>query len=66
MITYKGYDGCVERDDAMNFFHWHVMNIQDVITFQGSSVQDLQKAFHDSVDDYLDFCHQRGETPEVP
>jgi predicted HicB family RNase H-like nuclease len=26
----------------------------------------LTKAFHDSIDDYLAFCRQRGETPDKP
>ncbi len=42
------------------------MDLRDVITFQGKSVDELQQAFHDSVDDYLDFCQQRGEDPDKP
>jgi predicted HicB family RNase H-like nuclease len=26
----------------------------------------LRQAFHDSVDDYLEFCAERGEDPEKP
>jgi predicted HicB family RNase H-like nuclease len=46
--------------------HGEVINIRDVITFQGSSVQELKQAFQDSVDDYLEFCKQRGEEPNKP
>jgi len=42
------------------------INTPGVITFQGSSVKELKKAFEDSVDDYLDFCGSRGEDPEKP
>ena len=38
----------------------------DVITFEGETVKELKQAFQDSVDDYLDFCKQRGEEPEKP
>ncbi|MEH1997674.1 MAG: type II toxin-antitoxin system HicB family antitoxin [Nostoc sp.] len=37
-----------------------------MITFQGSSVAELKQAFSDSVDDYLDFCRERGEKPDKP
>ena len=43
-----------------------MINTRDVITFQGSSVKELKKAFRDSVDDYLEFCAQRNESPEKP
>ena len=45
-------------------FHGEVINTRDVITFQGNTVKTLIRAFHDSVEDYLDFCKQRNEEPE--
>ena len=66
MMTYKRYAGFVEFDEEANIFHGEVINIRDVITFQGSSVKELRKAFMDSVDDYLAFCAKRGEKPEKP
>ncbi|BAZ83499.1 MAG: type II toxin-antitoxin system HicB family antitoxin [Sphaerospermopsis kisseleviana] len=66
MMKYKGYEAVVEFDDQAAIFHGEVINIRDVITFQGSSVEELKKAFQDSVDDYLAFCKQRGEEPDKP
>lgn len=66
MMEYKGYVGQVEFDDEANIFHGEVINLRDVVTFQGSSVQELRKAFEESVDDYLDFCEERGESPDKP
>ena len=43
-----------------------IINIRDVITFQGSGVEELKQAFQDSIDDYLEFCKQRGEEPDKP
>lgn len=39
---------------------------RDVITFQGTTVAEIKQAFHDSVEDYLDFCAQLGHEPEKP
>ncbi len=66
MMEYKGYTAKVEFDDAAGIFHGEVLNLRDVITFQGETVQELKQAFHDSVDDYLEFCAERGESPEKP
>jgi predicted HicB family RNase H-like nuclease len=66
MIEYKGYLGKVEFDDDANIFHGEVINLRDVVTFQGETVDELRKAFHESVDDYLDFCATRKEAPEKP
>jgi predicted HicB family RNase H-like nuclease len=65
-MEYKGYIGKVEIDDEAGILHGEVINIRDVITFEGTSVDEIQKAFRESVDDYLDFCAQRGESPEKP
>ena len=66
MMEYKGYFAKVEFDDDANTFHGEVINLRDVITFEGETVRELKKAFQDSVDDYLDFCAKRGEDPEKP
>jgi len=66
MMEYKGYLGVVEFDDEADIFHGEVVNTRDVITFQGKSVKDLRKAFVESVNDYLEFCAQRGEAPDKP
>jgi predicted HicB family RNase H-like nuclease len=66
MMEYKGYMGKAEIDDEVGILHGEIINIRDVITFEGTTVDEIQKAFRESVDDYLDFCTQRGETPEKP
>jgi predicted HicB family RNase H-like nuclease len=66
MMEYKGYIGNIEYDDQAEIFHGEVINTRDVITFQGTSVAELRKAFKDSIDDYLAFCAERGEKPDKP
>ena len=66
MMEYKGYVGKVEFDDEANSFHGEVINTRDVITFQGQSADEIRQAFQDSIDDYLEFCTERGEGPDKP
>jgi predicted HicB family RNase H-like nuclease len=64
MMRYKGYIGNVTYDADAKVFHGEVIGLKDVITFQGTAVDELEKAFHDSVDDYLVWCKERGDKPE--
>jgi predicted HicB family RNase H-like nuclease len=65
-MEYKGYFGSVTFDSENDVFHGEVIGIRDVITFQGKSVVELRRAFRDSVNDYLAFCQERGESPDKP
>ena len=64
MLKYRGYTGYVIYDDEAHIFHGELVGIRAVITFQGTTVKEIEDAFKDSVDDYLDWCKQRGKEPE--
>ena len=66
MLRYKGYTGYVEFDNEAELLHGGVLDTRDVITFQGNTVDEVRKAFRDSIDDYLEFCSERNEKPEKP
>lgn len=48
-MEYKGCIGVVEFDDSAKIFHGEVVNTRDVITFQGTSVEEIENAFRDSI-----------------
>jgi predicted HicB family RNase H-like nuclease len=66
MMKYKNYTGHVEYDSDAKIFHGDVLGIKDVVTFQGRTVEEIEQAFKDSIDDYLDLCRERGEEPDKP
>ncbi len=66
MIEYNGYLAEIELDDKAEVFHGRVINTRDVITFEGTSIEELRQAFKDSVDDYFEFCKELGQEPEKP
>ena len=65
-MEYRGYTAKVEFDSDAKLFHGKVLDLRDVITFQGTSVAELEEEFRASVDDYLEWCAERGEEPEKP
>jgi len=65
-MEYKGFTGRVEYDDEAGLFHGEIVDTRDVVTFQGRSVDEIEHAFRDSVDDYLEFCAKLGAPPDKP
>lgn len=66
MLKYKGYTGYVVFDDEARIFHGEVAALKAVITFQGTTVDEIEQAFKDSIEDYLEWCEKRGKDPEKP
>ncbi|HEX3656695.1 MAG TPA: type II toxin-antitoxin system HicB family antitoxin [Pirellulales bacterium] len=63
---YKGYFGHAEYDADAGIFHGDVIGTRDVITFEGKTIEDLNKEFCESIEDYLDMCKENGRPPERP
>ncbi len=66
MMEYKGYIGKVEYDSDARIFAGSVINTRTVITFQGRDVDELEREFRNSVDDYIQWCKEDGVAPERP
>lgn len=62
-MEYKGYKAVIHFDDRDAIFHGHLVDTYDDVFFEGTSVDDLEKAFRAAVDDYLEYCAQSGHEP---
>lgn len=65
-MKYKGYTGSVDYDADDRLFHGRVDGITDIVSFQGDTVDALEADFRAAVDDYLDFCKERGVEAQRP
>jgi predicted HicB family RNase H-like nuclease len=63
VLEFKDYTGSVEFSAKDNVFFGKIVGIRDAVTFEGSTVEELTKAFHESVNDYLDTCKKMGKDP---
>ena len=50
MMQYKGYEAKIEYDDEDLLFFGRVININDIIVFDGLSVDELEQTFHRVID----------------
>lgn len=65
-IEYMNYHAFIDYDPEIEKFIGRVMNARDIITFYGSSVDELKREFEVSIKDYLKLCAERGIEPERP
>ena len=63
-IEYKGYIGSVEFSETDKVFFGKVMGIRTLISYEGTTAQELLEDFHGAVDDYLELCQAEGVEPE--
>lgn len=63
-MKYKGYRAAIEYDPQLNTFYGLVLDLEDVLTFQGNSVAELQAAMVETIDEYLDYCARSGRVPD--
>ncbi len=64
VLEFKGYAGSVEFSADDKVFFGKIVGIRDVVTFEGATVKELTKAFHESVNDYLETCKEMGKDPD--
>lgn len=63
-MTYQNYSAKVEYDPVDKIFVGHIIGIRDIVGFHGSTVEELESAFHDAVDHYLEVCEKIGQSPQ--
>lgn len=63
VISYNGFVGMVHFSAEDDVFHGKLEGVNDLITFEGQSVEELKKAFQDAVEGYLIICKEIGKDP---
>ena len=64
ILIYKGYCAAVEIDSDSKLLCGSVVGMRDGVYFEAESASDIERAFHEAVDDYLAFCAEKGKQPE--
>ena len=64
-ITYRGWAGSVEFSEEDGVLHGKLLGTDDLISYEGETVADLVRDFHESVDEYIDFCLENSK-PSQP
>lgn len=54
-LKYKDFIGSVTFSEEDGVFFGKIEGIEGLVNFEGESVSELTKAFHEAVDDYLGY-----------
>ena len=65
-MQYKGYSAIVRYSAEDECLVGHIAGINDIVGFHGDSVEEMRKAFEESVDFYLESCARMGHEPNKP
>jgi len=66
LLSYKNYNGTVEYSREDNCLFGKVIGIKSLLSYEGNSVQELEKDFQNMIDKYLKDCEERNVPPEQP
>lgn len=66
ILKYKYYEGTAEIDMERFVCRGKILFIDDLITYEASTPEELKKEFEAAVDDYLDTCETLGRAPQKP
>jgi predicted HicB family RNase H-like nuclease len=61
LMRYKGFLGSVYFSPEDDCFHGRIEGIDDLVSFEGRSVDELKKSFREAVEDYLELCRTVGK-----
>ena len=62
-ITYKSFIGSIQFSAEDKTFFGKIEGINDLVTFEGETVNKLISSFHEAVDDYLEICKKKNKDP---
>ncbi len=57
-LEYKGFHGTVRFSSEDAVFFGKISGVNDLVTFEGTSVKELQKSFEEAVEDYISICER--------
>ena len=63
-LHYKDYTGSVNYSKADEVYYGRALNIDGLLSYEGSTKQALCHVFCETVNDYLKMCKDRGILPQ--
>lgn len=65
-FEYKGYLGTIEAEIETGTLFGKLAYIRDLVTYEATTVKELEQEFHKSVDGYLSSCKELDREPNQP
>lgn len=65
-LRHKGYAGTIEVSIEDGCLHGSILFINDLITYEGNTVEEIKASFEEAVDRYLAYCEETGKPADKP
>lgn len=66
LLKYKGFSGSVTCSIEDGVIHGKIECINDLVTYEAESMPEIEAAFQEAVEDYLETCEMLGKSPDKP
>ena len=63
ILKHEGFIGSVSFSAEDEVFFGRLEGVEDLVTFEGSTVEELKFAFKGGVEDYMSICKEVGKSP---
>lgn len=60
-LVFKDFVGAVHFSAEDQVFFGKIVGIDDLVTFEGDTVKELNHAFEEAVEDYIELCQETGK-----
>ena len=64
VLKYKNYLGSVEYNLTEKYLYGKILFIDDLIMYEGNTLEELESSFKEMVDEYLETCKELGKAPQ--
>lgn len=64
VMTYKGFIGTVDFSAEDHLFYGKIIGVDDLVTFEGTTVDELESSFKYMVDKHIEDCETEGKPAE--
>jgi len=61
VLTYKDFIGSVHFSSDDEVFFGKIEGINDLVTFEGRTVDGIQESFKEAVEDYIELCEETNK-----
>jgi predicted HicB family RNase H-like nuclease len=66
LMKYKGFYGSVEASVEDGCLFGKLEFIDPLVNYEGETVHEIEAAFHEAVDDYIQSCEELNVEPRKP
>jgi predicted HicB family RNase H-like nuclease len=61
VLESRGYKGTLSYSVTDNVYHGKIVGVDDLITYEANSYEELVEEFKDAVLEYMDYIENRGK-----